>query len=179
MRFFYNSDDPYSSLFDVFYIPHFSIAFRKFVDARKKNATSSELNFSELLDEKNLQQFKTTLSSTVFPVSLGVVKTLTFSKETQSFPVHRWIDWSINMFGKEGTLFLISGREPSVTPPELTSPGSIGAACNTDATGCSATKPFSDMTTELIDFFQKAPIALHWLSGTGGPTHPDPILISS
>lgn len=23
------------------------------------------------------------------------------------------------------------------------------------------------MTTELIDFFQKAPIALHWLSGTG------------
>ena len=28
-------------------------------------------------------------------------------------------------------------------------------------------KPFSDMTSELIDFFQKAPIALHWLSGTG------------
>ena len=28
-------------------------------------------------------------------------------------------------------------------------------------------KPFSDMTSELIDFFQKAPIALHWLSSTG------------
>jgi PAS domain S-box-containing protein len=28
-------------------------------------------------------------------------------------------------------------------------------------------EPFADMTSELIDFFQNAPIALHWLSDAG------------
>jgi hypothetical protein len=28
-------------------------------------------------------------------------------------------------------------------------------------------EPFVDMTSELADFFQNAPIALHWLSYTG------------
>lgn len=63
------------------------------------------------------------------------MKTLTVSEENQSFPVHRWIDWSINALGKEERLFIISGREPAISPQELTSPGSIGAACNADATG--------------------------------------------
>lgn len=30
-----------------------------------------------------------------------------------------------------------------------------------------SSQPYDDMTSELIDFFQNAPIALHWLSGTG------------
>lgn len=46
-------------------------AFRKFVDSRKKTATSAELNLTEILDEKHHEKFATTLSSTVFPVSLG------------------------------------------------------------------------------------------------------------
>ena len=55
--------------------------------------------------------------------------------------------------------------------------GTIGAACINDSkdAACVASEhriakpnhPFDDMTSELIDFFQHAPIALHWLSGTG------------
>ena len=48
-------------------------AFRKFVDSRKKTPTSPELNFTEILDEKHHEKFSTTLSSSVFPVSLGII----------------------------------------------------------------------------------------------------------
>ena len=65
---------------------------------------------------------------------------------------------------------LLSARDPAeqVSPNELLSFGSIGSACRPsqeEGSTSAAALPFADMTTELIDFFQKAPIALHWLSG--------------
>jgi hypothetical protein len=55
--------------------------------------------------------------------------------------------------------FILSGREPSHSDKSLIT------TC--DLLKPKTNQPFDDMTSELIDFFQNAPIALHWLSGTG------------
>ena len=75
----------------------------------------------------------------------------------------------------EEDIFIVSGRD--ISSGDKAGFGSIGAACINDAkdaacavndrTAPKAKTPFDDMTSELIDFFQHAPIALHWLSGTG------------
>lgn len=91
-----------------------------------------------------------------------------------SVPVYRPIDWVISSL--DGGRFIISGRNLAVFD-DRTGFGSIGAACindvkdaaclRNDSSAIAKNHPFDDMTRELIDFFQHAPIALHWLSGTG------------
>ena len=70
------------------------------------------------------------------------IEMLTVTEANQGFPIRRFFDWFISR-GDDGTLLL------------------LGDPCteqDVDQRGKDA---------ELIDFFQNAPIALHWLSGTG------------
>lgn len=70
------------------------------------------------------------------------VEMLTLGEENSGFPIRRFFDWFISV-PSEGTVLLLGDpcTEQDVTQREK------------DA--------------ELIDFFQNAPIALHWLSGEG------------
>ena len=73
-------------------------------------------------------------------------------------------------------MFIVSGINQKGCS-DRTGFGSIGSACLNDVSDKACNKidklkpekphPYDDMTIELIDFFQNAPIALHWLSGTG------------
>jgi PAS domain-containing protein len=75
-------------------------------------------------------------------VRVRSVEILTVTEANQGFPIRRFFDWFIRR-ADDGTILL------------------LGDPCteqDVDQRGKDA---------ELIDFFQNAPIALHWLSGTG------------
>ena len=69
------------------------------------------------------------------------VKTLTTSIQKGSFPTRVNYDWYVCTFNDDGT-FVVNGR--------TNAPGET-----------------SEEYKELVDFFNKAPIALHWLDGDG------------
>ena len=88
-------------------------------------------------------------------------------------PVYQLVDWSVSSLDND--TFILSGRCSSKSD-DLQKFGSITSACVKDASDTSSAcnlpnssshHPYDDMVLELIDFFQHAPIALHWLSGTG------------
>lgn len=82
--------------------------------------------------------------------------------------MYRIVDWSIRSFDSDK--FVLSGRDSSDFD-RVHRFGSITSACMTEIAGTPSERkcdyPYEDMCAELIDFFQHAPIALHWLSGTG------------
>jgi PAS domain S-box-containing protein len=72
------------------------------------------------------------------------IEMTTVTEENSGFPIHKHFDWFISRSsGDDGTIILLgdpaSDQDVSQREKEL----------------------------ELIDFFQNAPIALHWLTGTG------------
>jgi PAS domain S-box-containing protein len=77
------------------------------------------------------------------------IEITTLSEENSGFPIRRFFDWFIQISGNEND---------DGTPPLLLL---LGDPC----TDQDVTQRAKD--SELIDFFQNAPIALHWLSGEG------------
>mmetsp|Transcript_19708 Transcript_19708/g.40182 ORF Transcript_19708/g.40182 Transcript_19708/m.40182 type:complete len:982 (+) Transcript_19708:100-3045(+) len=68
------------------------------------------------------------------------------------FPLWRKLDWAISVL--DGTRWLLSGR-----------PSGLVSDAASDEAAENADKAPSER--ELLDFLNKAPIAMHWLSGTG------------
>jgi len=91
--------------------------------------------------------------------ALGLLNTVTMSEISNYFPVYQLINWSISRMSSCEN-FILSGRvsTPIESNPITTQWGLPEPKSN---------EPFVDMTSELADFFQNAPIALHWLSYTG------------
>lgn len=65
---------------------------------------------------------------------------------TSGFPLYKLLDWTLTKLDNE-TLMLTSPKQNPTKTKE--NPDSVVS------------------TNEFVDFFQNAPIALHWLSGTG------------
>ncbi|KAJ1429637.1 hypothetical protein B484DRAFT_58594 [Ochromonadaceae sp. CCMP2298] len=90
---------------------------------------------------------------------LYAISTFTFAGETQ-LPVLRSMNWSIGLLD----------TDDSSSPVEYVLCGHFRDALENQTVAEVNTldnQRFSVTTDEFLDFFQKAPIALHWLSGTG------------
>lgn len=87
--------------------------------------------------------------------------------------MYRPIEWSISSL--DDSTFILSGRDRSkcedllklVSQDTKCISGSADPSLTQSVTVPKTYHPYEDMEAELIDFFQNAPIALHWLSGAG------------
>lgn len=83
--------------------------------------------------------------------------------------MYRSIDWSIR--SSDNRTFILSGRDKSVNGYEPKSDSLDTVKADLSLSQCAKVPkidhPYVDMGAELVDFFQNAPIALHWLSGAG------------
>jgi PAS domain S-box-containing protein len=105
-------------------------------------------------------------------VTLGLLKTLTVTAE-KKFPLYRSIHWTVSSMEKQN-LFILIGRDPDIISVNTNEMALASKECHTQKSfGCvpSFQKELQDrdqtMVDELVDFFQNAPISLHWLSSTG------------
>ena len=76
---------------------------------------------------------------------------------TGDFPIWRKMDWTLSVFDE--TRLIMTGRPTDSGPAALSSAEPKGAD----------EQPYFEPPSEreLLDFLNKAPIAMHWLSGTG------------
>ena len=93
-------------------------------------------------------------------------------------PVFRLIHWTMSATSKENC-FILVGRDPDVESVDVDVNASGNPVLEGDSPSVTSLvrKRLSwnealfdsseSMTSELIDFFENAPIALHWLSVTG------------
>jgi hypothetical protein len=76
--------------------------------------------------------------------------------------MYQWVDWTIGLVDTGGS-FIINGR--LVLRSESLDDDQPYPVVKYSVDG--EEKVFKFSTNEFVDFFQKAPMALHWLSGTG------------
>ena len=94
--------------------------------------------FLELFDETDIPLVKDTFQKRGITLT---AKTLTFTETKGSFPIRVNYDWTVAGHSKDGALTIFGKRSSPFEP--------------------------SEDYEELVDFFNKAPIALHWLDSEG------------
>lgn len=128
-----------------------------FSDNVMKKGMAEEMNFQDLLKdldkykmETNISLLQTETEKPLRSVSLGILSTLSLHGK-EGFPLFNPFNWTISIVDGNPDQLLLTGAPEILVKEEYSD---------------------SNVTTidEFIDFFQNAPIALHWLSGVSCDT---------
>ena len=130
------------------------------INIMKKEMAEGTNFMKELLKDQGIYKIETNLSllqtetqQRLNTVHVGVLSTLCLHGE-EGFPLHKPVDWTISIVDGNPEQLLFTGVPERLQELE-----------QTDSEENILT------TNEFVDFFQKAPIALHWLSGVSKDTY--------